>query len=373
MPRLLAPTKHILKYVIIVPVWGKEYVDLFTQYSLPSHLASGNVDALEYPTYLICCTSQDEQNIRNSASFKILESQTSQILFIKKEKRFFDNNITMMSRLYKAGINHPFSIDSGLIFLNADLIVPHNTFFKIKTILSRDKRVIYTPCLRTIKENLMPLLEKYKRKKGVIEIDRLSLVKLTLENLHPIMLGGFIEESHGSFVPSNLFWEVKGEGLISHNFHLHPLAVYPEKRTYRFHGTIDDDFVENCCPDFKKVYIPKTSNDLFLAELTKKDRISDSRLKKESDRDLLYWIKRHTTSWHLKLFEHSIKIFSETKIRNNRWREKEKKAENFKTQVLSAIRGHHPLINLTISVKIFLQKQKNLYFILKYIKNILKF
>jgi hypothetical protein len=171
-----------------------------------------------------------------------------------------------------------------------------------------------------------------------------------------------------------LFWEVKGEGLISYNFHLHPLAVYPEKKSYSFYGTIDDDFVEKCCPNFdQSVYIPKSSNDLFLAELTSEERKCDSELRKDSELDLFYWIKRYTSPFHLKLFRNLIYIELNPGIsRSDGWKITQDASKKFIERILITLEKNSIRFSFLEHLKIFFTKKRFIYTTIRPIKNIIR-
>ncbi|MFA5166923.1 MAG: hypothetical protein WC530_00170 [Candidatus Omnitrophota bacterium] len=292
----------------IVPVWGKDYTELFTDICLPMILTPGNLRALsrgtddqpvilrtwaESPTnrdsgksgfhekktgnrFVILTTWDDHLKIRDSRSFGQLE-KLIQVEFILIDG-FVDigNSHFAMSKCYAKAM-HRKSVSPGetyFVFLTPDSFWPDGTFRRLAELADQSFQVVMAGGLRVNAEPMACILHE------IIEqcpddptIPMADLLSLALANIHQMSTSlnwlsgvGFLRNW-----PSHIYWiNERDQQLIAHCFHLHPLMVLAPKNKTAIGETIDGKFLNNLHYPLDRYYVEQ--NEFIAIELSPTDR-----------------------------------------------------------------------------------------------------
>lgn len=265
---------------IIVPIWGKSYVDKFLQFSLPAMLSKGNLGSSFYDHDLsgfhIYTTSADAETIQNSSVFKklndIIIAKIHTIDDIVEPDLFFLEKMTICHDL---GTKECGEKDAAIL-LTADMVFADGAFKKMYEIAMTGKKVILSWAVRSDGNVLMrELLKHYSETELSITISNRELAKLACENLHPYEARPWGMKCPLIWKPPILRWDIPGKGLLFRSRTLFPLLVVSEKgdapvyipdKDNRF-WTTDGDYVERLCPNFDRIHIVEDSDEMFMATI----------------------------------------------------------------------------------------------------------
>ncbi|SDK35251.1 Iron-sulfur cluster-binding domain-containing protein [Maridesulfovibrio ferrireducens] len=314
----------------IIVVWGEEFTSCFMNSILPTQLGAGNIDALNTDSrslYIIYTTPKDAKYIKSSPTFTKLK-ETIDVRIYSIDLCYTDkkNKHEMMILCHKHSVRKAHLAGARLVFLAPDAVFSGSTFKKIYQKASEGYNAVMIGTMRVSKEDFLPALNNIflSDDKLEVSIKERDLVEMALDRWHPDTKSCFIDAEKFSGWPSQLFWEVPGEGVVAHNFHLHPLMVYPIK-LQAFKGTVDDDCVQKICGDFNDIYIVQDSDEMVGFDLSKcETRIIQTDAKVEMS-SLLGWIKDYTDEFHRKYVTHEI-YFHCNQI-SEKWNEISRKAE----------------------------------------------
>jgi len=262
------------RFICNTPVWGKTYTQLFLEVALPSLLAKGNLPALKTSAvFQIYTTPKDAECIRMSDVYRELLALIPVEFHYIKESLDEPIPYQAMSHCHRLAIEAADKENAALIFLHPDCIMAEGSLAHAENCILEGKRVVAITGIRLALEKVIPLLAPHYNSQGRLRIMPKELVKLAINNLHPITAKQMWENrQHIGIVPYNLFWKVGEEGLLGRCFSLHPLMVFPRKKHMHFDHTIDQDYVKNACPDFNEHHIVADSEKIFMCELTPESR-----------------------------------------------------------------------------------------------------
>lgn len=291
--------KH--NFCCITPVWGNEYVKYFTDYSLPSQLAKGNLESIcsDNSIYCIYTTQAYVEQIRNSPAFKQLES------FYKINLEVVDaadmNSHELASNCFRRGIFKAQVINAVMLFLTPDTVFARNSFNYLKKMLEEGYRAIMAPCMTFEASAGCAELVKYINKTS-LEINGRECIDLVKKAMHSNTREQFYEEEAGNMMPGSLYWYVGDQGMLTHSFHLHPILVFPKNWDHKFAGTVDGDYVVGACPQEEDILLVKDNDDFCMIEMANKDHIIDACHRKGSPSDVVDWAIIHANAQHRQFF-----------------------------------------------------------------------
>ncbi|MBI9109606.1 radical SAM/SPASM domain-containing protein [Maridesulfovibrio ferrireducens] len=322
----------------ITVVWGEEFTSCFMNSVLPTQLGAGNLDALNTDSrslYIIYTTPENAEYIKSSPIFTNLkETIDVRIYFIDQCYTDEKNKYKMMTLCHKHSVRKAHQAGARLIFLPPDDIFSDSTFRVIYQKSAKGYKAIMVGTTRVIKEEFLPAMNNKFFSDGKLEvpIKGRNLVEMALDCWHPDTKSCFVDAEEFSGWPSQLFWEVPGEGVLAHNFHLHPIMVYP-KELHSFNGTVDDDCVQKICGNFDDIYIVQDSDEMIGFDLSEREtRIIQTEAKVEMS-SLLGWMKDYTDEFHRKYVTH--KIYFHCNPISEKWNEISRKAEAFVNSILT--------------------------------------
>ena len=252
LERTESPTvkRRLSIFYFLTPVWGESYTRLFIDTVIPAQLAGGNLAAFRGEPghrYIIYTRPEDAEIIRSSAAYASLnECVPVTVEFITERIGLVHD---MMTDCYRRGIAEAEKADAAAIFLTPDIVFSAGSFQAIKRMSDDGWDVIYIPAIRTMKKAIGAKLANSFQQGNVIEIPSRQLMRIALDNPHPLANASWWEEGEGGLLPATIYWRVEDEGIVARCFHLHPVCVYPQRKGVTFFGTVDDDYVQAACPD----------------------------------------------------------------------------------------------------------------------------
>jgi len=321
----------------LTPVWGKAYVQLYLEVVIPAQLASRNLPSFQNESgtrYVIFTTREDMETIQSSPVFKVL-SATVPVAFEFVDISFTGNH-DRMSNCFRRGISIANAAGSAVVFLTPDIVFADGSFETIKRLADSGHDVVFIPAIRTLKYAVANALRDKFYKDQRIEIFSRDLMRVALDNLHPLADASWWDEGKTDLIPANLYWRVGNEGILGRCFHLHPVFVRPQRTNVKFFGTVDDDYCCAACPDTSKDYVITDSDELLAVELSDPSHYFRTGFRKGSIKDAAAWAEQSTSKRHRLLFDRTIRMH--TGIKNERiWNQAECQANLVASSIKNAL------------------------------------
>lgn len=300
----------------VTVVWGKAYTELFANYVVPTQLGPQNINALNSNSrslYVIYTTREDAKYIKESACFvELVKNIDIRIYMIDKE--FFNegSKYEVMNLCHVHAIKNAHLHNAHLVFLAPDAIFSAETFSSIYKLSLKGYRAIMTGTMRVAMENFTKILDTIFSSNASIEspIDARLLVKHAINNPHPDTVSCFVDAEKFTSWPSQIFWNVQQQGIVAHNFHLHPIMLYPEEMS-PFIGTIDDGCVQMLCKNFDDIYIVQDSDEIVGFDLSKSDTQNVNTGLGFDKRIVAEWMGAYTNEFHRKYINAEISLHSD--------------------------------------------------------------
>lgn len=333
----VSPSAAIVDLHILVPVWGAKYCEIFTEISLPSQLAPGNIPALPNRgtcLYHVITRAEDAPLISGSEAWAKLSSLMPVRMDLWTD---FDRPPhEIMSACLRGAIAHADERGAASLFFNPDLVFADGCMRAIGDILRTGKRVIFTTGIRLLKETVQQELVRRRSEDGILSLPARELAGLAMKHPHPITRNHVWNGGEGTLIPANLLWRIGDEGYLARCFHLHPLLVWPQKRNVTFAGTVDDDFVSMACPDPDLDHVVTDSDELLMCEISGFEHRVDTTFRKGNLADLVDWAESHTDARHRRLVTHTIRLHGGN-MTEAYWAEAEAESDRVIGHVLGAL------------------------------------
>lgn len=314
-------------YFFLTPVWGETYTQLFIETAIPAQLSPGNLPVFKdspHSQYIIFTTPESAEIIRSAPIFQRLSETITVTIEIITETINLPHD--MMSACHKRGIVMANKMDAAALFLNPDLVFADGSFLTVRRLAEQGYSVILVPGIRTLKQNVVRKLHENFKSGETLVVPPRSLMRVALDNLHPLADSSWWEEGESDLIPANLYWRAGKEGIVARCFHLHPLMVYPQRKDATFFGTVDDDYFVAACPDDKRDYIVTDSDELLAIELSDPGRLFLTGFRKESIDDTIVWAEQFTNNRHRKFFNATVRMHTGS-CDTEAWNEATRKAE----------------------------------------------
>lgn len=294
---------------IVTQLWGETYVNLYANYVLESLMSDGNLPALsdfQDIVYEIYTTPTDKLALEANANFKRIISQIKNWIVVRFVliKDAIENPYVLMSTCHRQAIAVAEQRNAAIIFLQPDVVVGNNSLRTVRDKILAGKRLVMSPGLRAVREGMVKELEKYTG--GSTNISYPSsreLVNLAISNLHPISQSLVWRFGQVNSYCSHLYWLVGDSSLYARCAHMHPLMVYPKIKKRSFAHTIDWDYFYRACPDIGEWFVPESSDEICLVELSGFSKFQENmHLSPSNSETIISFLDIATRKPHLKLF-----------------------------------------------------------------------
>jgi hypothetical protein len=228
-------------FAVVNIVWGEEYTKVFTDISLPTFLAPGNLEFLAKQApciYRLYTTPQDELAMQNSESFKKLKN------LMPVQVKYFDINsaangdpLVVVSQQYNLAVQE-FNKESAMFIpMCPDIVISDGSLAYVYSLIASGKKAVLISSERISKEKNL----EYLRNKPILTGRELS--NLIINCQHKGMAGQLWSDQNASAWPSHISWKIGNYGMLVRPFHVHPFAVQLSNTSLGSTGTIDSDLV----------------------------------------------------------------------------------------------------------------------------------
>lgn len=307
-----------MKFMFILPVWGKDYVELFTDTCLPMLLTPGNFltfSGRDNCTLFIATDYESWAFMEQQESIKQLKE------IIKVKYALVDGLVdtivphTGMTECYYLGMRDESVIPekTNFVYLTPDSFWSDGTFADLEKSADNGKKVVASLGVRTKKSRMTRYLRRFTSRNFEDRvIPNRDLVKACLKFLHPLARGHIWNgDSFLSRWPSNIYWLIDNKKIISRNFHLHPLMMQCPRNLPKTQDTIDGDFIEKTGIKFDEIDVV-TNSDRFLGlEMSPDDRGWGTKLTRPVMRHVREFARWQIKPVHWHFFSYRVEYVAE--------------------------------------------------------------
>lgn len=313
--------KH--RYHVVLVVWGEAYAQLYVDLVLPTNLSPGNLPALSAQasvTYHIHATSTAFAIIRDSPAFSELTS-TVEVEFHPIDQQQVDTRkdaYALVTMCHQRSFEIARDRSEILIYLVPDAIFADGCFAQVHEHALAGYRAVMVVGPRALKQDFLADLRLQRPVAGEsrITLDPRTLVRLLIDNFHPLERALCWREDELASYPSHLFWPVDRTGLIQRCYHLHPLMVCPQRWIWNAAGrdTLDTNLITQTIADLDKIHVVTDSDEIMVCELSDDSfgpRYDASPNYSSGTKRVAAWMHRETDALLRSYVKHKILIHSE--------------------------------------------------------------
>lgn len=270
------------EFCFSVVLWGQPFVDLFTRYVLPSHLAPDNIPALTLngrSHYLIVTTAADMERMDATPAIRRLKEYMP-VKFVLAS--FGDTDIRSdlkyrwMTEANRYVLDYARERDAGVWFLTPDTLLANGALRRVERGVLAGRRAVVVTGLMADQIGFLPDLHALLDRDGggadldggTLAIAPRPLMSLWSRHPHHIVDAYFHDSTRFNHFPSFIFWRLGAEGLLARCFHLHPIFIHPDTwEGIDGSRTIDQTYVAHAVRDPGDVDVPTDSDEFLLIEI----------------------------------------------------------------------------------------------------------
>jgi hypothetical protein len=305
---------------LLLPVWGKHYIEQFLRVSLPTLLAPGNLPALAraLPCQFIFLTSSDGAEVlRDHAGILFLRGICSVDINIIDDLITGDNYSTTITLAYARAVMATGAAmqDTCFFFLISDYIVANGSLANVLTRMLAGYDGVLAGNFQVVEEDAdQSLFKTFDTGEPAMNLSARDLMHWALRFLHPVTLANTVNFPLCSSSHSNrLFWRVDENALIGRFYLMHMICIRPEVADFVIGSSCDYSFIPEMCPS-GNVHVMTDSDDYLVVEMQKhRHEMNFVRLGAANQKLLIDSLAEWTTARH-RANAHSAVIFHATEI-----------------------------------------------------------
>ncbi len=272
-----------MKFLFATVIWGKDYVDQFLRWSLPTQLAPGNLGDFpwaEGSTYLIITTPEDRDRIARAPLIRRLARMMTvayrDISGIPLHNKYIGVSLAQLEALKSAAdfdavffVYPDFVCSAGSIQYSARRIVEgaRAVMFPIPAVL---ESIFDDPAItrnRVVSRTVDG---------EIVTIPPRLLVQASMNHFHPMISGYFMDGIDWRNIgTAYMAWDVPDRGILFRCFHLHPFVIRVERETpyflVEFNVSLDEEYIPRLFKSTDRIDFPEFSDDFAMCSIREAD------------------------------------------------------------------------------------------------------
>jgi len=246
-------------------VWGDWHVQTFLEINLPTLLAPRNlpVFAKLLPSdYLIYTTYRDRERIKRAPLFREF-ARLVDVTFIELSEVDIKAPTFTHNWVWDKGRLKALATGSMAMVMPPDVAWSNGSLGHLAELVAQGKSAIFLNWhLRAVSETFIPqFFDLYHQQNRPIAVSGRELVRLTMENIHPLCCAYLRDSPAFPYHSEMIFWPIAGQGLLMHVFALIPFLFDPAE----FQLTENKSIVD--IGDPSRLHCVEDSDDVFMTSL----------------------------------------------------------------------------------------------------------
>jgi len=297
-------------------VWGDHHTELCIKLCLPSLMSKNNIQAISTTkghTLWIYSTENSIKKIKNSSIYQNISATINVEFNIILEADISCPTIAI-NTCYRELVNKV-SINSKIIWLAPDIVWADGTFSNLYRIAESGKKIVICPYFRAKEASFTNSLLDYTSD-DTIKISPRDLVRLGLENIHPISQSLFWDSPNFNSWPCQIYWKVSPLGIIAKYFHAFPLMTTADKNVLpeasSFEAIDGGCYLDKLVTDRDDIYVAQDSDTMFCCEAVNESYTVHPYTQEEPQIiDIADWAIRNSNDLQRYFFEHNVIIHAD--------------------------------------------------------------
>lgn len=268
-----APAQPKPQVVLLLALWGEQYISNFLSLSIRSLLAPGNIPALseEYEcTFMFLTHPSDEGCFRENPAFSLL-TQYCNVEFVDISDLIFDGNYsTTLTLSYDRGMKllGDEMCDTYFIYLVADYIMADGSLRGMMKYMRTGVSGITTGNFQIVEEESASYLYKMiDPETGALSVNPRDLLRFGFQHMHSVTTANTVtQELFHNTHTNRLFWHSEPDYMVGRFYLRHMLCIKPEVSDYEVGSSCDYSFIPELCPSGNVAHIGD-SDEYLVVEL----------------------------------------------------------------------------------------------------------
>jgi putative glycosyltransferase (TIGR04372 family) len=268
------------RFQFVVAVWGKPYLDMLLEVSLPSFMAPGNIPScVQYGTlrFRFYTRPEDVLQIESHQSYRDLTqyAETAVLPLLATDQFENRNRYDVMALCHGSEIVDAVKHGAVLSVLSPDCVVSDGSLAAGCRYVCEGDKAVLVAGPRAELDSVVPILQRdfFDARSRTIRLSSRQLVGLAVRHLHPMSKILLWDAKLFSKFPSAVYWRAGQASLLARYFHLHPLFVdlagaRPEAARC---GTVDGSLIQMAGIRREAIRVITDSDDIAVIELSRLD------------------------------------------------------------------------------------------------------
>ena len=276
-----------MRYDIFVTVWGRRFVKKFIEFALSSQLAPGNLPALSAAadvTYRIYTDRASGEHfypaiatLRNvvRVEFVFYEditygSGTLADAIARSDPSMVKHNVQRETSRHHMNLAVG-STNTAIMLLDSDFIFSDGSFTHMHEQRLDGKKAYAGMFLRLLEDHAAPILRNILPNPLIAR----QLVQIGMDHMHPRHRTLFVDSKEPSNYPSQINWNVKDKGFVTHCLFPHPLMFELRPETINYFSTMDYEVLLRAATRDEDVYFCQSSEDMMFCKMSPGSYLAD--------------------------------------------------------------------------------------------------
>jgi hypothetical protein len=258
---------------VLLPVWGRRFVEQFLEFCLPTLMAPGNIPALArmLPCEMVVLTSvADESTFRKHPLWQQLGRICRATVKHIDDLITDGNHSTTITLAYAQMVREAGDemLDTCFIFLVSDYVVADGSLRTVLARLMDGASGVLAGNFQVIAEDAVDSLRLgLGQTPKALAIPPRKLLKWAFSHLHPATVANIVNYRLGHNAHTNrLFWRVDENTLIGRFYLMHMIGIRPEVTDFVVGSSCDYSFIPEMCPSGNVVALTD-SDDYLVIEM----------------------------------------------------------------------------------------------------------
>ena len=256
---------------ILLPAWGKRYIEQFLDFCLPTLLADGNLPALRRRsacTFVLLARAEEIETLESNPFWQALQRLCA-VETIDIDDLISASHSTTLTLAYARGIRSCKSPlpEACFVFLVADYVFADGALDNALARIVTGASGVLVGNFQVTSREVAPVLLQARADKPCLSIKPQDLMRLALAHLHPATLANFPDTPASHDASSNrLFWRVDDSTLVGRFYLMHMIAIRPETAEFLIAAPSDYSLIAELCPS-GAVAVLEDSDEYCVVEL----------------------------------------------------------------------------------------------------------
>jgi hypothetical protein len=265
-------------YVVLIPAWGKQYVQQAIRYPIASMMAPNNLPAIarQAPVRVMFLTDRDSIPIINNHPFWQNVKEFCELITVDiSDTIFWENYGVTLTLGYARGIQEIWNrYGKGTVALlsNADITFSDGSLSYVFDLIEHEADGVAMTGVRCDQTGAIPNIERYRDIRGILTLDADFLVDQVFAYPHATDLAQTLGNPYTHHVNANhLYFGEWGRSIVGFWFLRAPLAIRLMRPLDKVESFGDYSFLPQLV-DEARIARPTDGQRLFMLELSEPDQ-----------------------------------------------------------------------------------------------------